>query len=47
VFVVLWVAGYAGLPRLSASSAPLVTSYVAILDIALVWLVFKSDLRLT
>ena len=46
-FVVLWAAGYFGLPRLSAYGGLLVPPYIAVLDIALVWVVFKGDLRLT
>ena len=46
-FVVLWSAGYFGLPRLSESGGPFVTPYIAVLDIALVWMVFKGDIRLT
>jgi hypothetical protein len=47
LFVVLWIAGYLGLPRLFGSGDLLMTSYVAVLDIALVFLVFKRDVRLT
>jgi hypothetical protein len=47
VFVVCWLLGYVGLPRLSWWTGPLFTSWVAVLDIALVLLVFKSDVRLT
>jgi hypothetical protein len=46
-FVVLWAAGYFGLPRLSAYGGLFVPPYIAVLDIALVWVVFKGDLRLT
>jgi hypothetical protein len=46
-FVVLWTVGYFGLPRLSADSGLFVPPYIAVLDIALVWIVFKGDLRLT
>jgi hypothetical protein len=46
-FVVLWTVGYFGLPRLSADSDLFVPPYIAVLDIALVWIVFKGDLRLT
>ncbi len=46
-FVVLWAAGYFGLPRLSAYGGLVVAPYIAVLDIALVWMVFKGDLRLT
>jgi hypothetical protein len=47
LLVVLWVGGYVGLPRLFTFGDILVTSYVAILDIVLVFLVFKGDVRLT
>jgi hypothetical protein len=47
VLVVLWIAGYFGMPRLFAFGDLLITSYVAILDIVLVILVFKRDVRLT
>lgn len=40
----LWVAGYLGLPALGASLFFL--PYVAVLDIALVLIVFKGDVRL-
>ena len=47
VFVLLWLVGVFGLARLSPGAAPLVTSYVAILDIVLVLVVFKGDVRLS
>ena len=47
LFVVLWIAGYAGLPRLSAFGDLFVAPFVAILDIVLVFLLFKGDVRLT
>ena len=46
-FVVLWAAGYFGLPRLWAYGGLAVPPYTAVLDIALVWIVFKGDVRLT
>lgn len=45
VFVGLWVAGYAGLPYF-AYGAAMFPSFVAILDIVLVLLIFKGDVRL-
>ncbi len=45
IFVVLWAAGYAGSGRL-AGGGFLFDSYVAVLDIVLVLVVFKGDLRL-
>ena len=47
VFVALWALGYFGLPIVSTYSGLIVPSYTALLDIALVWLVFRGDLRLT
>jgi hypothetical protein len=47
VFVVLWAVGYVGLPRLSPFSGSLVTSHVAAIDIVLVLIIFRSDVRLT
>ena len=46
-FVALWAAGYFGLPRLSAYGGVFVPPYIAVLDIALVWVVFKADIRLS
>ena len=46
VMVVLWVAGWFGLPHLRYGAA-LFPSYVAALDVALVFLVFKGDVRLS
>jgi hypothetical protein len=45
VFVALWALGYFGLPHLPRA-ALLVASYVAVLDILLVLLVFKGDIRI-
>ena len=47
LFVALWAAGYIGLPRIWWLGGFLVTSYVAVLDIVLVFIVFKGDVRLT
>ena len=46
-FIVLWLAGYVGLPRISPFVGLFVTSYVAVLDIVLVFLLFKGDVRRT
>ena len=46
VFVTLWAGGYLGLPYLPNGSA-MFASYVAVLDIVLVLMVFKGDLKLT
>ena len=47
VFVVVWVAGYLGIPRLSPFAVPVVTSFVAVLDIVLVFVIYKGDVTLT
>jgi hypothetical protein len=47
IFVLLWVAGHIGLSRIAWWSGALVTSWVAVLDIALVFIVFKGDVKLT
>ena len=39
--------GYIALPRISWLGGFLVTSYVAVLDIVLVFIVFKGDVRLS
>jgi hypothetical protein len=44
-FVLLWMGGVYGLPHLSATAGLLVSSYIAVLDIALVFVVFKGDVR--
>ncbi len=43
VFLLLWLAGFFGLPFLPYGSA-LFAPYVAVLDIALVFAVFKGDI---
>jgi hypothetical protein len=45
-FLILWLAGLFGLPYLPYG-AGLFTSYVAVLDVALVFIVLKSDVWLT
>lgn len=45
LFLVLWAAGMFALPRVSFG-AGLSTPFIAVLDIALVFLVFKGDIRL-
>jgi hypothetical protein len=47
IFVVFWLAGYIFLPRISYWTWPLVASWVAVLDIVLVFIVFKGDVRIT
>jgi hypothetical protein len=46
VLLMLWLAGYLGLPYL-AYGAALRAPFVAALDIALVFAVFKGDIRLS
>jgi len=46
VFLLLWLVGIVGLPYIP-SGALFITSFTAILDIALVLVVFKGDIRLT
>jgi hypothetical protein len=46
-FVGLWLIGYIALPRIVPNGALFVTSYLAIVDIILVFIIFKGDLRLT
>ena len=48
LFVVLWMVGWLGLPRVPYEPAhAMFPSYVAVLDIALVFLIAKGDVRLT
>jgi hypothetical protein len=47
VFILLWLAGYIGLPRIAWWTAPFVTSWVAALDIALVFIVYRGDVKLS
>jgi hypothetical protein len=46
IFVALWLVGYIGVRELPTGSSWFM-SYVAVLDIALVLVVFKGDLRIT
>ena len=46
VFAVLWAIGYVALPRAFATGALLATPYLAVLDIVLVLMVVKGDVRL-
>jgi len=46
VLLALWLAGWLGLPHVPYGSG-LFSPYVAVLDIVLVFLVFKGDIRLT
>jgi hypothetical protein len=46
VFLALWLAGYL-LVRTMSQGTPLFVSYVALLDIALVFTAFRGDVRLT
>jgi hypothetical protein len=45
IFVVLWLSGYFGLPYLP-NGAAMFSSCVAVLDVVLVLMVFKEDLKL-
>jgi hypothetical protein len=47
VFLALWAAGLYGLPYFLPYGAAAFSSYVAVLDIILVFLIFKGDVRLT
>jgi hypothetical protein len=46
VFLALWVAGLYGLPYLLPYGAAGFSSYVAVLDLILVFLIFKGDVNL-
>lgn len=46
IFVVLWIAGLLGLPHVPYGER-LFSSYVALLDVALVLIVVKGDIKLT
>jgi hypothetical protein len=47
LFVVPRVVGCVGVPRIAWWTGSMLASYVAILDIALVFIVFKGDVRIT
>jgi hypothetical protein len=47
LFCGLWLAGYLGLPRIAWWTGGFVTTWVAVLDIALVFYVFKGDVKLS
>ena len=47
VFVVLGLAAWIALPRLVPNGDAFVTSALAVLDIALVFVIFKGDVRIT
>lgn len=46
VFLLLWLIGYVGLPLVTYGPL-LFSSFVALLDIALVFIIFKGDVRLS
>jgi hypothetical protein len=46
VFAIVGVAAWVGLPRIPLSGSYLVTPVVAVLDIALVLIIFKRDIRI-
>jgi hypothetical protein len=45
VFISLWLAGFFGLPHLPYGAA-LFSPFVAVLDIVMVFMIFKGDVRL-
>jgi hypothetical protein len=45
LFLSLWIAGWLGLPYF-LDAAALFSSYVAVLDIALVFMIFQGDVKL-
>jgi len=47
LFVALWLAGYMEIPSISPFAIPVVTSFVAIVDIVLLFVIYKGDVRLT
>jgi hypothetical protein len=47
VFLGFWGLGYVGLPRVGIVGGLLFTPYVAVLDLVLVFQLFKGDVRLT
>jgi len=46
VFLALWIGGRVGLSQLPPPGPALFAPFVAILDIALVFMIFQSDIRL-
>lgn len=46
IFLLLWLAGFIGLPY-APYGAALFSSYVALLDVVLVLVIFKADLPIT
>lgn len=47
VFLILGLVVYVGLPRLAPNGGGYVTPALALLDVALVFVVFKGDVRIT
>jgi hypothetical protein len=47
LFLALWIIGYAALPRFDGNSGFLMTAWLAMLDIALVLILFGGDVRIT
>jgi len=45
VFLLLWICGRIGLAYLPPPAPALFSSYVAVLDIALVFVIFEGDVR--
>lgn len=46
-FVIVWCCGVFGLPRLGPTAALFVTPYIAVVDVVLVFAVFRGDVRLS
>jgi hypothetical protein len=47
IFLALWVVGLAVIPRLAAMNGLVTAPYMAVVDIALVLVVVKGDVRLS
>jgi hypothetical protein len=47
MFVIVWALGFVGLPHLGSTRVLLVTPYVGVLDVVLVLVVVKGNVRLT
>jgi hypothetical protein len=47
IFLVLWLAGYVGFSYLPVPYGAMFPSFVALLDVTLVLVIFKSDIRIT
>jgi hypothetical protein len=47
VFLILWLVAYVGFDHLPGPYAAMFPSFVAVLDVALVLIIFKGDVRIT